>query len=78
MTRSAKKPRLWFAILTLLAFVGWAPTDFVKHGTTRRRAGVRLAAARETWWCQRGGIHGKLKDCFEENTQSDGVPLLKD
>ena len=78
MTCSAKKPRLWFAILTLLAFVGWVPTDFVKHGTTHRRGAVRLAAAGETWWCQRGGINGKLKDCFEENMQTDGVPLLKD
>eukprot|EP00435_Cladocopium_sp_Y103_P064328 s1398_g26.t1 len=77
MTRSAKKPRLWFAILTLLTFVGWAPTDFVKHGTTHRRGSVRLAAAGETWWCQRGGINGKLKDCFEEKVQTDGVPLLK-
>ena len=78
MTRSAKKPRLWFAILTLLAFVGWAPTDFVKHGTTHCREAVRLAAAGETWWCQRGGVSGKLKGCFEENMQTDGVPLLKD
>ena len=77
MTPSAKKPRLWFAVLTLLTFVGWAPTDFVKHGTTHRRGAVRLAAAGETWWCQCGGINGKLKDCFEENMQTDGVPLLK-
>ncbi|CAK9116808.1 unnamed protein product [Durusdinium trenchii] len=78
MTR-AKKPRLWFAILTLLAFVaivGWAPTDFVRPTTHRRRA-VRLAAAGETWWCQRDGIDGKLKDCFEENMQVNSVPLLK-
>ena len=78
MTRSGKKPRLWFAILTLLTFVGWAPTDFVKHGTTHRRCAIRLAAAGETWWCRRGGINGKLKDCFEENMQTDAVPLLKD
>ena len=78
MTRSGKKPRLWFAILTLLTFVGWAPTDFVKHGTTHRRCVIRLAAAGETWWCRRGGINGKLKDCFEENMQTDAVPLLKD
>eukprot|EP00435_Cladocopium_sp_Y103_P024639 s502_g6.t1 len=79
MTRSAKEPRLWLGILTtLLAFVGWAPTDFLKHGTTHRQGAVRLAAAGETWWCQRGGINGKLKDCFEENMQTDGVPLLKD
>ena len=58
--------------------VGWAPTDFVKNATTHRRGAVRLAAAGETWWCQRGGINGKLKDCFEENMQTDGVPLLKD
>ena len=76
MTRSAKKPRPWFAILTLLALVGLAPTDFVKHGTTHRRGAVRLAAG-ETWWCQRGGINEKLKDCFEANMQVDGVPLLK-
>eukprot|EP00930_Biecheleria_cincta_P017242 TRINITY_DN13764_c0_g2_i2.p1 TRINITY_DN13764_c0_g2~~TRINITY_DN13764_c0_g2_i2.p1 ORF type:complete len:653 (-),score=131.93 TRINITY_DN13764_c0_g2_i2:102-2060(-) len=78
MTRSGQKPPLWFAILALLAFVGWAPTDFLKHGTTHRRGAVRLAAAGETWWCQHGGINGKLKDCFEENMQTDGVPLLKD
>ena len=78
MTRSAKKLRLWFAILTLLTFVGWVPTDFVKHGTTHRRGAVRLAAAGETWWCQPGGINGKLKDCFEKNMQTHGVPLLKD
>ena len=78
MTRSAKKLRRWFAILTLLTFVGWVPTDFVKHGTTHRRGAVRLAAAGETWWCQPGGINGKLKDCFEENMQTHGVPLLKD
>ena len=78
MTRSGKKPRLWFAILTLLTFVGWAPTDFVKHRTTHRRCAIRLAAAGETWWCRRGGINGKLKDCFEENMQTDAVQLLKD
>ena len=75
MTRSAKKSRLWFVILTLLTFVGWAPTDFVKHATSHRGGAVRLAAAGETWWCQGGGINGKLKDCFEENMQADGVPL---
>ena len=78
MIRTAKKPRLWFVILTLLTFVGWAPTDFVKHATSHRGGAVRLAAAGETWWCQGGGINGKLKDCFEENMQVDGVPLLKD
>ena len=28
MTCSAKKPRLWFAILTLLTFVGWAAWNY--------------------------------------------------
>ena len=64
--------------MTLLTFVGWARTGFVKHGTTHRRCAIRLAAAGETWWCRRGGINGKLKDCFEENMQTHGVPLLKD
>ena len=45
--------------------------------TTHRRGANRLAAAGETWWCQCGGINGKLKDCFEANMQVDGVPLLK-
>ena len=45
--------------------------------TTHRRGAVRLAAAGETWWCQRGGINGKLKDCFAANMQVDGVPLPK-
>ena len=71
MTRSAKKPCLWFVILTLLTFVGWAPADFVKHATTHRRVAVRLAAAGETWWYQGGGTDGKLKDSFEENMQVD-------
>ena len=78
MTRSAKKSRLWFVILTLLTFVGWAPTDCVKHATSHRGGAVRLAAAGETWWCQGSGINEKLEDCFEESMQVDGVPLLKD
>jgi len=78
MTRSAKKSRLWFVILTLLTFVGWAPTDFVKHATSHRGGAVRLAAAGETWWCQGSGINEKLEDCFEGSMQVDGVPLLKD
>ena len=45
--------------------------------TTHRRGAVRLAAAGETWWCQRGGINGKLKVCFQANMQVDGVPSLK-
>ena len=70
-----KKWRLWFVIPT--SFIpSWAPTDFVRP-TTHRRGAVRLAAAGETWWCQRGGINGKLTDCFEANMQVDGVPLLK-
>ena len=70
-----KKWRLWFVIPT--SFIpSWAPTDFVRP-TTHRRGAVRLAAAGETWWCQRGGINGKLTDCFEANMHVDGVPLLK-
>ena len=72
-----KKLRLWFVIPTLLTFIpNWAPTDFVRP-TTHPRGAVRLAAAGGTWWCQRVGINGKLKDCFEANMQVDGVPLLK-
>ena len=72
-----KKLRLWFVIPTLLTFIpNWAPTDFVRP-TTHRRGAVRLAAAGGMWWCQRVGINGKLKDCFEANMQVDGVPLLK-
>ena len=58
--------------------MGWAPTDSVKYATTHGPVAVRLAAAGETWWCQGGGINGKPKDCFEENMQVDGVPLLKE
>ena len=77
MTCSGKKLRVWFVILTLRTFIpSWAPTDFVRP-TTHRRGAARLAAASGTWWCERGGINGKLKDCFEENMQVDGVPLLK-
>ena len=77
MICSGKKLRLWLVILTLLTFSpSWAPTDFVRP-TTHRRGAVRLAAAGETWWCYRGGINRKLKDCFEANMQVDGVLLLK-
>ena len=77
MICSGKKLRLWLVILTLLTFIpSWAPTDFVRP-TTHRRGAVRLAAAGETWWCQRCGKNGKLKDCFEASMQVDAVLLLK-
>ena len=37
-----------------------------------------MAAGETQWWCQPGGIHRKLQDCFQENMQADAVPLLKD
>ena len=77
MICSVKKLRLWLVILTLLTFIpSWAPTDFVRP-TTHRRGAVRLAAAGKPWWCQRGCINGKLKDCFEASMQVDGVLMLK-
>ena len=49
----------------------------MRHATPHRRDAVQLAAGATRWWCELGGVNRK-RECFEENMQTDAVPLLKD